>query len=46
MTNGIDALMKTDRLLEDASTTVKKMRVVKLIVSINSKTDKPNVHVR
>ena len=46
MTNGIDALMKTDQLLEDAFMTAKKMKVVKLIVSTSSSHDKRSVRVR
>ena len=37
MTNGIDASMKMDLLLADAFMIVKKMKVVKLIVSTSSR---------
>jgi len=46
MTNGIDASMKMDLLLADAFMIVKKMKVVKLIVSTSSRHDKGNVHAR
>jgi len=46
MTNGIDALMKMDLLLEDAFMIVKRMKVVKLIVSTSSSHDKWSVRVR
>ena len=46
MTNGTDASMKMDQLLEDAFTIVKRMKVVKLIVSTSSRHGKRNVRVR
>ena len=46
MTNGIDASMKMDLLLADAFMIVKKMRVVKLIVSTSSRDTKRTVPVR
>ena len=46
MINGTDASMKTDQLLEDAFMIVKGMKVVKLIVSTNSRHGKRNVRVR
>ena len=46
MTNGIDALMKMDQLLEDAFMIVKGMKVVKLIVSTSSRHDKRSVLAR
>ena len=46
MTNGTDASMKTDQLLEDAFMIVRRMKVVKLIVSTSSRHDKGSVHAR
>ena len=46
MTNGIDALMKMDQLLEDAFMTAKKMKVAKLIVSSSSRHAKRSVLAR
>ena len=46
MTNGIDASMKMDLLLEDVFMIVKKMTVVKEIVSTSSRHDKRSVLVR
>ena len=46
MINGIDASMKMGQSLEDAFMIVKKMRVVKLIVSTSSRDTKRTVPVR